>query len=63
MDPAVNHFISDTQKPSPFRNTSTEVNLDPLAQAQIKEWIDANLPILAEKMIKEEIARLVASRN
>ncbi|MBN8554137.1 MAG: DUF2497 domain-containing protein [Deltaproteobacteria bacterium] len=63
MDPAVNHFISDTQTSSPFRGASPEANLDPLAQAQIKEWIDANLPSLAEKMIKDEIARLVASRN
>jgi DNA-binding response OmpR family regulator len=47
---------------SPFRSRTEETfdtsAFNQMAETQIKDWIEKNLPSIAERLIKEEIARL-----
>lgn len=38
-------------------------NFESMARAEIRDWIDKNLPAMAEKILKEEISRLADSRS
>ena len=46
----------------PNTKMSQDVVMD-LIKPQIKDWLDANLPIIVKQIVSEEIKRLVADMN
>jgi cell pole-organizing protein PopZ len=59
---SLGHNINNINAPA-SNNKTIESFLENMLRPQMKEWLDANLPIIVKQVVSEEIKRLVANMN
>ncbi len=59
---SLGHNVSETTNASSNSKT-IESFLENMIKPHMKEWLDANLPIVVKQVVSEEIKRLVANMN
>jgi cell pole-organizing protein PopZ len=59
---SLGHNIDNLNAPA-ANNKTIESFLENMLRPQMKEWLDANLPIIVKQVVSEEIKRLVANMS